>query len=242
MCVSDYNGLSSDASFSSGPRVSSRLRRSRDHGPGRPPSAPGRGDPEDEPRAPLATSRRRHRDGPKNPRGHSAAPRIRTGRRDGSGPRPHDRFSVPEADLLSLFVRPLNQLGWAYAVTGAVGSMFYSEPRFTNDIDVVVRIPSDGGPELRKAFPEPEFYRPGLEEISVEASRPSRGHLNVIHLESGLKADFYLVGTDPLNDWALSAAKIIPVGDLPVRVAPPEYVVLRKARLLSGGRVREAPP
>jgi hypothetical protein len=124
---------------------------------------------------------------------------------------------VPEADLLSLFVRPLNQLGWAYAVTGAVGSMFYSEPRFTNDIDVVVRIPSDGGPELRKAFPEPEFYRPGLEEISVEASRPSRGHLNVIHLESGLKADFYLVGTDPLNDWALSAAKIILVGDLPVR-------------------------
>ena len=51
---------------------------------------------------------------------------------------------MPKADLLSLFVRPLNQLG----------------------------------------FPEPEFYRPGLEEISVEALRPSRGDLNVIHLES----------------------------------------------------------
>ena len=135
---------------------------------------------------------------------------------------------MPKADLLSLFVRSLNQLGWAYAVTGAVGSMFYAEPRFTNDIDVVVRIPSDGGPTLREAFPEPEFFRPGLEEIAVEVLRPSRGHLNVIHLESGLKADFYLVGTDPLNDWALSAARMIPVSDLPVHVAPPEYVVLRK--------------
>ena len=152
-------------------------------------------------------------------------PLIRTGRRDGSGPRPRDRFFVPKADLLSLFVRPLNQLGWAYAVTGEVGSMFYAEPRFTNDIDVVMRIPSDGGPALREAFPEPEFYRPGPEEIAVEVLRPSRGHLNVIHLESGLKADFYLVGTDPVNDWALSASRMIPVSDLPVHVAPPEYVV-----------------
>lgn len=106
---------------------------------------------------------------------------------------------MPKADLLSLFVRPLNQLGWAYAVTGSVGSMFYAEPRFTNDIDVVVRIPSDGGPALREAFTEPEFYRPSLEEISLEAQRPSGGHLNVIHLESGLKGDFYLVGTEAVS-------------------------------------------
>src|ERR1035437_9216601 len=31
-----------------------------------------------------------------------------------------------------------------------------------------------GGGALREAFPEPEFYRPALEEISVEALRPSR--------------------------------------------------------------------
>ena len=135
---------------------------------------------------------------------------------------------MPPADLLSLFVRPLNRLGWAYAVTGAVGSMFYAEPRFTNDIDVVVRIPSDGAAALRGEFREPDFYSPSPEEISIEALRPTGGHLNVIHIGSGLKADLYLSGSDPLNEWALSAARTIPVGDLPVRVAPPEYVVLRK--------------
>ena len=78
-----------------------------------------------------------------------------------------------------------------------------------------VRIPSDGGPALHEAFPEPEFYRPGLEEISVGALLPSRGHLNVIHLESGLKADFYLVETagplsmaEPANRTARSSGEI----------------------------------
>ena len=84
---------------------------------------------------------------------------------------------MPPADLLSLFVRPLNRLGWAYAVTGAVGSMFYAEPRFTNDIDVVVRIPAEGAAALRGEFHEPDFYSPSPEEISIEALRPTGGHL-----------------------------------------------------------------
>lgn len=132
-------------------------------------------------------------------------------------------------------MRPLNQLGWPYAVTGSVGSMFYAEPRFTNDIDVVVHIPVGGAPLLREAFPEPDFYRPSVEEISLEAARPSRGHLNVIHLGSGLKADLYLAGVDPLSAWALSSARTIPVADLPVRVAPPEYVILRKLSFYQEG-------
>lgn len=74
---------------------------------------------------------------------------------------------MPATDLLALFVRPLNQLGWPYAVTGSVGSMFYAEPRFTNDIDVVVHIPAGGAPLLREAFPEPDFYRPSVDEISL---------------------------------------------------------------------------
>src|SRR5664280_3275729 len=71
VAASGWNDSRSDASFSSRPRVPFRHRRSRDRGPGRPPSASGRGDPEDEPRAPLAAGRRRYRDGPENPRGRS---------------------------------------------------------------------------------------------------------------------------------------------------------------------------
>jgi hypothetical protein len=135
---------------------------------------------------------------------------------------------LPATDLLDLFVRPISRLGWPYAVTGSVGSMFYAEPRFTNDVDVVLRIPAGGARTLRAAFPEPAFYRPSVEEIALECARASRGHINVIHIESGLKADLYFAGADPLSEWALSSARTLEVAGLPVRVAPPEYVILRK--------------
>jgi hypothetical protein len=45
---------------------------------------------------------------------------------------------VTEPSLISLFVRPLNQLGIPYMVTGGVASVIYGEPRFTRDIDLVI--------------------------------------------------------------------------------------------------------
>ncbi|HQQ77175.1 MAG TPA: hypothetical protein PLB01_07450 [Thermoanaerobaculia bacterium] len=69
---------------------------------------------------------------------------------------------MPDADLIDLFVAPLNRAGLTYMVTGSVASMLYAEPRFTADVDVVVRVTSPG--ELRKAFSGPEYYCPPAEE------------------------------------------------------------------------------
>lgn len=62
----------------------------------------------------------------------------------------------------------------------------------------------------------------------LEARRESRGHFNVIHVPSGLKADVYPANRDPLHAWAITRALRVPVGTLTVSVAPPEYVILRK--------------
>jgi len=40
---------------------------------------------------------------------------------------------VPDADLINLFVEPLNRARLHYMVTGSVASMLYAEPRFTAD-------------------------------------------------------------------------------------------------------------
>ena len=42
---------------------------------------------------------------------------------------------VAEPRLIALFVRPLNECGISYLVTGGVASIVYGEPRFTRDID-----------------------------------------------------------------------------------------------------------
>ena len=133
---------------------------------------------------------------------------------------------MPDADLIDLFVAPLNRAGLTYMVTGSVASMLYAEPRFTADVDVVVRVTVPE--ELRKAFSGPDYYCPPADVLAVEIARPLHGHVNILHSPSALKADVYLAGEDPLHSWALDRRRRFDVGGREVWVAPPEYVILRK--------------
>lgn len=142
---------------------------------------------------------------------------------------------MPEADLLELFVAPLERIGVTYLVTGSVAATLYGEPRATHDIDLVVELPERGREALPGAFPSAEFYLPPAEVIRLESEREERGHFNIIHHASGLKADVYLVGDDELHAWALRNRRSYPVGKLEVSVAPPEYVIIRKLEFYREG-------
>src|SRR5438045_3120411 len=99
--------------------------------------------------------------------------------------------SMPEPDLIELFAQPLNQLGIRYLVSGSVAAMLYGEPRVTHDIDFVVFLRSDQAVRLREVFPPPQFYVPPIDVIATEMARERHGQFNIIHADSGLKADFY---------------------------------------------------
>jgi hypothetical protein len=86
-------------------------------------------------------------------------------------------------------------------------------------------------------FPETEFYVRPESVIRTEQARHQRGHFNLIHHETGYKADIYLTGADPLHAWALPQHRRLPWGEgLEISVAPPEYVVLRKLEFYREGR------
>ena len=142
---------------------------------------------------------------------------------------------MPEADLIELFVAPLERVGIRYLVTGSVAATLYGEPRATHDIDLIAILRADDGARLAEAFPTGLFYVPPAEVIALEAGREGRGHFNVIHSETGLKADFFLAGRDPLHEWAFQNVREYPIGALRVRVAPPEYVILRKLEFYREG-------
>ncbi len=142
---------------------------------------------------------------------------------------------MPEADLLELFVARLAAIGARYIVTGSVAATLYGEPRATHDIDLVVDLSATDRDALPRAFPAAEFYLPSPEVILLESQREGRGHFNIIHHASGLKADLYLVGDDDLHAWALRNARHYTVGNLEIRVAPPEYVIVRKLEFFREG-------
>jgi hypothetical protein len=133
-----------------------------------------------------------------------------------------------EPDFFLRFVVPLNKLGARYMVTGSVASGYYGEPRNTLDVDLVVFLNDKDVVSLQTAFPKEEFYVPPLETIFAETRREQRGHFNLIHNPTGFKADIYLVGRDELNAWGFRFKRTVSFEDVPVVLAPPEYVIVRK--------------
>ena len=135
---------------------------------------------------------------------------------------------MPEAELSLLFVRPLNQLGIRYMVGGSVAAILYGEPRLTHDVDFIVHLRREEIARLQQVFPSPEFYTPPAEVIVTEVAREQRGHFNVIHADTGFKADFYTTGRDELQAWGFRHLRRMNYCGEPIVVAPPEYVIVRK--------------
>ena len=142
---------------------------------------------------------------------------------------------MPEPELCLLFIRPLNQLSVRYMVSGSVAAILYGEPRLTHDVDFVVFLRHGDIARLRGAFPSPDFYVPPADVIATEIARECKGHFNVIHADTGFKADFYTTGRDEVQAWGFRHVRRMEFRGEPVVVAPPEYVIVRKLEYFREG-------
>ncbi len=120
-------------------------------------------------------------------------------------------------------------------VSGSVASIEYGEPRATLGVDVAILLKTEQTDLLPAVFAEPEYYCPPVDVLHSEISRPSRGHFNVIHIPSGMKADFYPSRNHPLFDWAMAHRRKILIAGHDVLLSPPEYVILWKLEFFREG-------
>lgn len=135
---------------------------------------------------------------------------------------------MPEPDLVELFASPLHRAGARYLVAGSVGAMIYSEPRLTIDIDLAVALDDEVLGSIPSMFPEPDFYCPPPTVLQIENRRECRAHFNVLHVPTGLKADFYPSQNDPFFAWAWAHRKTAKHAHGEIHYAPPEYVMVWK--------------
>jgi len=135
---------------------------------------------------------------------------------------------MPEHDLFQIFTKRLNEAGITYMVTGAAASIVYGEPRLTHDLDIVAVISFQDAEKITASFPDSMFYCPPVDIIRIETKRLLRGHFNIIHHETGFKADIFIAGQDMLHQWALQHRKRLEIGGETLWLAPLEYVIIRK--------------
>lgn len=139
-------------------------------------------------------------------------------------------------EIYLVFTEPLEELGMDYVVTGSVASSSYGEPRFTHDIDLVLSVPTEAVGNLTAAFPIDEFDCPPADSLQTEIERNEGGHFNLVHHESGFKADVYIAGNEELTAWAMANSRPIEIqpGRM-LRLAPPEFVILGKLQFYTEG-------
>ncbi len=130
------------------------------------------------------------------------------------------------ADLLRHACDVCERLKLDYLVTGSTATIAYGEPRFTNDIDIVVDLPPDQVADFCAGFPTPNFYY-SLPAITEAVQQ--RHQFNVLHPASGLKIDFIVLTESEFDKSRRQRARLLKVlPDRTVAFASPEDVIIKK--------------
>ena len=140
---------------------------------------------------------------------------------------------MEQSDLLRFMVSVLEKLGLRYFVTGSTASIFFGEPRFTNDIDIVVDLSLDRVAEFCAEFSEEAFY---LSEGAVRRAVERHRQFNILHPASALKVDV-MVPTDTMfnrNRFA-RMKRIRPESDYEAFFASAEDVIVKKMEFFREG-------
>lgn len=130
------------------------------------------------------------------------------------------------SDLLVYAAGVLDRLGLRYFVTGSMATISYGEPRFTNDIDIVVDLPLGKIGALCASFPEPEYY---VSEESAQRAVRNQSQFNIIQPSAGLKIDVMIPERSAFNEGLFRRVRRLePVNGIQVNFASPEDAILMK--------------
>ncbi len=124
----------------------------------------------------------------------------------------------------------LDVLGIAYAIGGSIAAMAYSEPRFTNDIDLMISADLNELARLVDEVNAWEVYISPFEAI-VETDIPFGLPINIVDGMLGAKADFYVAGSKPIDASAMSRRRrkrLYRNPDVEAWFLSPEDVILYK--------------
>lgn len=137
-------------------------------------------------------------------------------------------------DILKDLTVRFEKLKIEYFLVGSLGAMFYSRPRFTNDIDLVVQINPTQIKGFETVFPIEEYYCPPFEIIRDEVMR--MGSFNLIHQATGIKIDIVLRKNTEFSKSEFGRRrKVELLPSFEAYIATPEDIILKKLEFYRDG-------
>ncbi len=129
-----------------------------------------------------------------------------------------------ELEILKTVVGRLEQARVPYFISGSMAANYYSVPRMTRDIDIVLEL----RPARLKLFIESfqnDFY---AEEESIREEVNRRGMFNLIHKEYAFKVDFIIRKETEFQDSCFKRRRDVRWGDYDAWMISLEDLVIAK--------------
>jgi hypothetical protein len=146
------------------------------------------------------------------------------------------RAPIALEDFLLILIDALDAAGIEYLIGGAIAAWAWGEPRATQDVDMVAKIPVEAAHRLSSELGKRDMLVPP--EVILDAIQETRADIPIspVHGYSGFKADLYPVRAgDELRHSALARRQRVdfgpPVGE--VFIHSPEDLILYKLLFFS---------
>jgi len=129
-----------------------------------------------------------------------------------------------ELEVLEIVTQRLNGMNIPYMISGSIAANYYTVPRMTRDIDIVVELGSADIDKFVILF-QSDFY---IDEDMVKKEVSRKGMFNLIHNQYVIKIDFIIRKESEFQDMAFSRRKAISIEDKPMWLISAEDLILAK--------------
>lgn len=131
---------------------------------------------------------------------------------------------INEQEVLKIVTTRLESAGIRYMLTGSIAANFYTTPRMTRDIDIVVEVGEEDTERLFALFSD-DFY---TDRDSIKNALHNRGMFNIIHRAGVIKVDFIIRKDTEYRKVEFERKRSIEFEESRMSVVSPEDLILSK--------------
>lgn len=129
-----------------------------------------------------------------------------------------------EFKVIKIVTQRLNKANIPYMISGSIAANYYTIPRMTRDIDIVVKLRDTDIDKFYSIFQE-DFY---IDKKMIKEEILRKGVFNLIHNQYIIKIDFIVKKASTYQETAFSRKKKILIKSIPMWFISAEDLIISK--------------
>jgi hypothetical protein len=129
-----------------------------------------------------------------------------------------------ELEVLKIVTSRLNKASIPYMVSGSMAANYYTMPRMTRDIDIVIKLVRTDIDKFVGLFQD-DFY---IDREMIKREVLQQGIFNLIHNRYIIKIDFIIMKSSAYQETAFSRKRDVLIKSSPMWFISPEDLIISK--------------